>query len=1017
MFIIPGLFLVKELNGQCVPCNSNVPSFYIDLTASPNAVDSIISVRNGSCCGVGNPDRCIRFFVSVHPSTTDVSFTVANPAPPGGAGYMVDCGPLISLANPFCLTNGDTSFCIVFCKSGNDAATYIFTAYDLSYGASDDITLTAGCTGEMSVVNLQEPTITWNSIYPGVPGTYNSWLSCTSECDTTFVTPPLSPVILPPYIDYVVTGNGYGCFFGIQQDTVRVYLIPQVTVNLTAPPYNVCYDPPQLITANAANGIPPYNYLWSTGQTSQSITVSAGGTYTVTVVDSAGCSEVTASVTYDEPPPMNMVAGANNNIICDGQQLQLNLQTINGATYNWSGPNGFISNLQNPVINNFSAVNSGIYAVFASIGNCISDTAFINVAHQPQAFITVGNQNICFGDSVTLTANCHMTGGSFLWTPGDITGNQIIISPDLTTTYSVYHEMNGCTSNVATSTVTVTEINLNVNDATICYGSNATLNVSGAATYQWSSGHQANSITVSPVDTTIYSVTGFLNGCSSSADAAVFVIPQTILSASSQPALCFNSCNGTAVVSVTGNTGPYQYLWNTTPAQSVSGINNLCPGTYTVLVTDAYNCLNTASVTITQPDSLIILPFTNPQICIGETATLTAMASGGNGNYNYAWSTGNSGNSITVSPAVTSNYSLTVSDQNGCESSATIFTVNVLDSLNLITSGEQYICVGESIGLSAIASGGNGIYYFTWTPANTNQNQITVSPAATTNYTVTLTDGCTTPAVSANVIVNVMPLPAPDFIANINEACVPACIDFIDKSVISCPVSSYTWNTSNTSITSHSSTFKYCYDYPGLYDVRLTIIDSAGCENSILKPAFVKMNPSPVADFYTIPSGPTTNPEIMFVNTSYGASMFHWNFGDGVEETNSYLNTYHLYSDSGEYCIELTAINEFECTDKTVECVKILQSLQVYIPNAFTPDGHNNIFNFKGLGINPDDFVLNIFNRWGEMVFQTFDPERGWNGRQKDGTKAPTDVYIYKFIMKDMLGKTNEFSGFVTLLY
>lgn len=1236
--------------GQCVPCNNDVPSFNIDLTASSNATATVVSVRNGSCCNSTNPDRCIRFFISVHPNTTEVAFTVANPAPPGGAGYMVDCGPLTSLATPFCLTNGDTAFCIVFCKSGNDAATYTFTAYDLSYGVSDDITLTPGCTGEMSVINLQEPTVTWNSIYPGTPGAYNSWLSCTAGCDTTFVTIPVAPAVIPPYIDYVVSGNGYGCFSGLQRDTVRVYTIPQVTVNLTAPPYNVCFDNPQVITANAANGIPPYSYLWNTGETTPAITVNAGGTYTVTVTDSAACSNVTASVTYDYPPVMNVIASANNNLICEGQSLQLNIQTINNATYNWSGPNGFTSTLQNPVINNFNEQNAGSYSVYASIGNCLSDTVTIDVTHQPLGEVTVANQHICAGGAATLTASSNIAGGTFLWTPENLTGSQITVAPGSTTNYSVtqtingcvnnpvsatvnvyvptlavnlsaastsvctganttinanisggippfnylwsngattpsinapagqytvtvsdnngvncpavtqnitineitlppapvisgnivlcegetlnlnannmqgatyywfgpsgfnsnlqnpsivninssqsgiysaavmvngcmgdtatinvatkpvpqitannysicygdtigltinstlnggqvhwmpgniisdtlyvspassanytaYHEVNGCISNTVNIQVTVTQINLNVNNSTVCFGSPATLNVSGAATYQWSGGQTGSSITVISTDTAHLTVTGFLNGCSAATEATVFVIPPVLLTTTREDVLCNNSCNGTANVSATGGVKPYQYLWNTNPVLTTPVIGNLCAGNYTVLVTDSYNCTSTSNVLINEPAPVMLTTVDNPQICIGETVTLHATVTGGSGNYNCVWSNGSIGNSISVSPVTTTSYSVTVTDQNGCTTTPNVITVNVLDSLKLAVVPAVSICAGDTVTLHATASGGNGNYSFYWSPGASQQSNNLVSPQVSTNYTVTVTDGCSTPAVSSAVMVNVTPLPVPDFTADVTEGCAPVCVLFTDKSTFTGSSAIYTWITDNISVTSHSNIFQFCYDYPGNYNVELRITDNQGCTNKITKPGYIKVNPVPVADFYTNPSFETMNPEIVFINNSQGASLYNWNFGDGYEETNTYPNTYHVYGDTGKFCIELTAINNFGCIDKSEACIKILAALQVFIPNAFTPDGHNNIFNFKGMGIDPDGFVLNIFNRWGELVYNTYDPERGWNGRKSDGTKAPTDVYVYKFIMRDLAGKHNEFTGYVTVLY
>jgi hypothetical protein len=123
----------------------------------------------------------------VHPQATEVSFGVANPSPPDGAFYQVDCGPPTSLGTPLCVS-GMTSFCIVFCKAGGDSPNYTISSSQ-SFGASDDFTVSSNCTGELIVAGLQESTITWTSIFPGAQGTYDSYLSCTTLCDSTTVTP------------------------------------------------------------------------------------------------------------------------------------------------------------------------------------------------------------------------------------------------------------------------------------------------------------------------------------------------------------------------------------------------------------------------------------------------------------------------------------------------------------------------------------------------------------------------------------------------------------------------------------------------------------------------------------------------------------------------------------------------------------------------------------------------------------------------------------------------------------
>src|SRR5262249_22455759 len=147
--------------------------------------------------------------------------------------YQINCGPPTSLATPACVV-GMTNVEIVYCKPGNDAPIYTITVAGAIQG-SPDTTIKQGCTGQMGVKGLLLPTINWNSIYPGAPGTYNSYLSCVTGCDTINVTPAQNA---PPYIDYQVSGNRL-CG-GTVYDTIRIYTVSRFSVNITPANPTVC---------------------------------------------------------------------------------------------------------------------------------------------------------------------------------------------------------------------------------------------------------------------------------------------------------------------------------------------------------------------------------------------------------------------------------------------------------------------------------------------------------------------------------------------------------------------------------------------------------------------------------------------------------------------------------------------------------------------------------------------------------------------------------------------------------
>jgi gliding motility-associated-like protein len=188
-----------------------------------------------------------------------------------------------------------------------------------------------------------------------------------------------------------------------------------------------------------------------------------------------------------------------------------------------------------------------------------------------------------------------------------------------------------------------------------------------------------------------------------------------------------------------------------------------------------------------------------------------------------------------------------------------------------------------------------------------------------------------------------------------------------------------------------------------------------GCYDTIVKKNFITVWPKPLADF-TFGPQPTDiyESEIEFMNHTIGGNTYDWTFGDGGTSTE--VNPVHMYADSGKYPVTLYVENQYGCKDTTMRVVVIDPVVAVYIPNAFTPDkdGRNETFFLKGYGIVEEGFQFMIFNRWGEMIYYTekFQP---WDGTV-NGEPAPQGVYVYRFIFKDILDRTHDKIGSVTLI-
>jgi gliding motility-associated-like protein len=226
----------------------------------------------------------------------------------------------------------------------------------------------------------------------------------------------------------------------------------------------------------------------------------------------------------------------------------------------------------------------------------------------------------------------------------------------------------------------------------------------------------------------------------------------------------------------------------------------------------------------------------------------------------------------------------------------------------------------------------------------------------------------------------------------------------------------FTWNFGDNSPVSHDQYPTHLYTDTGTYTISLVAIDSATCNIIDSTKMSIVVSPKPHADFTTAPIPPQPNTTTVFTNASIEATHYKWDFGDGDTAVKNTMDTVmHLYKSAGTFQACLIAFNEFGCTDTACHPVETLVNPLLDVPNAFTPGrfGQNSIFKVQGFGI--VSMTFKIFNRWGQLVFESNNPDIGWDGAFK-GNPQPMDVYAYTLEATFFDGTKTTRRGDITLI-
>jgi len=736
-------------------CGPGVPGFNVNLTGNPDSVWTSPNIaRNGNCCTSSPPDRCVDFIITLDPGAAGISFNIISGAIPGGAlFYQINCGPPQALGSAICLS-GVGPHLLTFCKPGTNANVYQITSIPAAVGGAD-IVVNQGCIDTLHATGFNNSTLTWNSIFPGSPGAYNSLLSCTSGCADPIATgAPGSP----PFVDYVVCGIPASmCTFATLCDTVRVTFNPTLAVSIVPINPTICFGATStVITAVGSGGTLPYNYLWNSVNPSPSITVGAGN-YTVMLTDASGCAPVYASVNVTAfAVAITANAGPNNTVCLQSPSVPLSGSVTGASGGIWSGgagtfsPNNTTLNaVYTPTAAEIAAGSVNLTLTTTGNGTCPAATDVVTISYL--GFIgTVAvtpTPVSCFGGT-NGSATVSVTGGippyTYLWNtvPAQTTATASNL-PIGTYTVTIHNGI-GCT---VTTSVTITQptplavnaVVTNVSCAGGATGVVASTPTGGTSpyTYLWSPGGQTTATISGQTAGTYTLVVTDTKGCTFTSNYTITQPLPLIISSVQTNVSCAGGSNGTAVSTVSGGTLPYSYSWSPSGGTG-STASGLSAGTYTLTVTDGMACTKTIIVTITQPLPLLANTLSTNETCdYLNNGTANVTTSGGTAGYTYSWMPGG-----MTTPAVASlssgTYSVTVTDAKGCSVTAFVTITQPLP-LTVTLNNISVSCFGGSSGtVSASPSGGSSGYTYSW--AAGGATSATVTGVAAGTYTVTVTD-------------------------------------------------------------------------------------------------------------------------------------------------------------------------------------------------------------------------------------------------------------------------------------
>lgn len=912
------------------------------------------------------------------------------------------------------------------------------------------------------------------------------------------VEPDLGGLCTSQTFQYDVAINNNGCVTN-EVVLVTVYPTPQVTDNQET----FCGNTNETLCVYSTCGTGNLDYQWSIGNNVLSnsqcynVNLSENTIFTITATDQMGC---TSSGTYgiDILEVPELITSVSDNSICANDPVQLQGSVVPGTgqspyTVQWiNDATGAVVTASSSATVNPVITNSYTYNVVDFNGCASSSTEGVTV--NPNPVFTLADEYLCSGESGFLTVVPPVgTQYAYQWSPnnntvGTIIGGALEILPQVNNgnvltqlNYSVVvtDQFTGCvsTDNAAVFIWPQPIISITGPPATdiLCYQEEAQL-ISNVTQGQWPwviswealNGLESgigNTFTIHPTETVVYEATVTDNqGCvgTDTYQVNVFDTNNLIVYAGPDVAICSDGQTTQQVNGVYANgVNPITMEWTYQGNPLIQSTTNSwdVPSDYNGIlefeVTDGNGCKF--------EDELSFVAL-NPQaeISVGTTIGCSPLSVnlGANGGNTYSWTfcDGISSNQPVltydfVNPSTTDilncTIELTAYLQQGslvCESTAyETITINPTPAANFQFPA-AILCDQEQVTITDLSSGAES---YSWVlngnplPANQNIPEPNLGLTAPGNYimvqTVSNSFGCQD---SHTETINVLQGPDPVFSFNQDGPCVPVSVQFTDESQSAVAITGYEWNFGD-GLSSFVQNPVHIYQNPGTYDVTLTVYSANGCSVVETVPSAFTFGELPDINnvFFTV------TPEVdNEYNSTFNYNVdlpdltldYNWNFGDNYWGYGAY--TQHYYEYVGTFNVELTATDDVGCQTSVNQVVRIEDPLNVYVPNAFTPD-QNNLNEVFLPVIRGKDKIVNytfqVFDRWGNTVFMTEDFYEGWNGtvnvrnlrnnfhynatngafQLSNGSYlCETDQYAWQIIIETQADGAREYKGTVLLI-
>jgi hypothetical protein len=854
----------------------------------------------------------------------------------GDSVYLV-----ASAGSAYLWSTGSTSNTIVVKTSGTYTVTVTVGGNNI---ASSPVTVT--------VIPLPTATITPNagtSICAGATAilTANAGVGLLYQWKLNNVDIPFSNIVsyaAPTAGTYTcMVTNSNGCTSISNSISISALTSPTATIT---PNGNTTFCQGSSIQLSAS---PNTTYLWSTGATTQNISVSIAGTFTVTVTGSNGCKAISSPISTSVTPLPTSVISCPQTTICNGSTTTITAQTGSGYSYQWQANN---VNIAGATSNIYIASSGAPYKCIVTANGCsvTSNTISITVNMPPTTANAGVNQNICV-DSCILSGNIPSSGAG-LWTLVSGTGN--IVSPsqynskvtNINNGTSVFRwtiSNSPCTP--STSDVTITRaasnpasVSISVSANPFCNGQPVTFYASpvngGSATYQWyKNGAQVgNSIptysgTFSNNDSVWVVMTSSLSCATGSpATSNKITLVSSSISANISALSYTTFCAGDSVLLKSNSGVGYTYQWYNTSGLILSATDTIysakTSGIYNVLITNSLGCSassNTLTVTVNPLPSVVITPNGSTSFCTGGSVVLSSTSAS-----SYLWSTSATTQSITVSSS--GSYTVTITNGNGCSNVSSPITVTngALPTATITPNTSVSICSGQSQTFTANA--GSGLTYLWYKSGiNTGVNTQTFAANSPGNYYVVVTNAsfCTKSSDTVNLSVQI---PQPSTISNSR----PLSFCGNDSTVL-------TANSGNAYLWSNGAlTRSIIVKNTGSYVVTVT---TGGC-SSISTPVQVNAFPA-----FSINISPSRVPTLICGNipnqitlTASAASSYMWSNGATSIAISPSAGTYYVVASNSSGCTATS--NSITVTDT---CIATTCGIPF---GLYTDQNNRNIFCF-----------------------------------------------------------------------